>query len=71
MAEPRESHTKSEKQIPYVITHMWNPKYDASEHIYETETDVENRLVVAKEERGQRKDGRGPWAQIAHGHMCE
>ena len=27
---------------------MWNLKYDTSEHIYEAETDTENRLVVAK-----------------------
>ena len=31
---------------------MWNLKYDSNELIYETETDsqTENRLVVAKEE---------------------
>ena len=27
---------------------MWNLKYDINEFIYETETDSENRLVVAK-----------------------
>ena len=27
-----------ERQIPYDITYMWNLKYDANEHIYETET---------------------------------
>ena len=33
---------------------MWNVKYDTNEHIYETETDsqTENRLVVAKGEEG-------------------
>ena len=29
---------------------MWNIKYDTNEPIYETETDTENRLVVAKGE---------------------
>ena len=36
---------------------MWNLKYDTNEPIYETETkirDIENRLVVAKGERGGR-----------------
>ena len=27
---------------------MWKLKYDKNQHIYETETDIENRLVVAK-----------------------
>ena len=27
------------KQAWYVITYMWNLKYNTSEHIYETETD--------------------------------
>ena len=33
---------------------MWNAKYDTNEPIYETETDsdIENRLVVAKGEGG-------------------
>ena len=37
------------RQIPY-ITYMWNIKYDTNKPIYETETDTENRLVVAKGE---------------------
>ena len=42
--------------MPYDITYMWNPKYDTNELIYETETltDRENRLVLAKGERGGR-----------------
>ena len=34
---------------------MWNLKYDTNELIYETETDsdIENRLVVAKGEGGE------------------
>ena len=39
-----------ERQIPYDITYMWNIKYDTNEPIYETESDTENRLVVAKGE---------------------
>ena len=40
---------------------MWNLKYDTNELIYETETDsqhgeLENRLVVAEEKQGCRKD---------------
>ena len=34
---------------------MWNLKYDKNEPIYETETDsqTENRIVVAKQAQGQ------------------
>ena len=44
MDGPRDYHTKRskserERQIPYDITYMWNPKYDANEPIYETETE--------------------------------
>ena len=42
MDGPRDYHTKwskSERQIPYDITYMWNLKYDINELIYETETD--------------------------------
>jgi len=40
----KDNHTKlskpgKEKQIPYDITYMWNPKYGTNELIYETETD--------------------------------
>ena len=31
---------------------MWNLKYDSNEHIYKTERNTENRLVVAKWEGG-------------------
>ena len=42
---------------------MWNLKYDINELIYETETDsdLENRLVAAKGDRGWGKDGLGVW----------
>ena len=57
MDRPRDYHTKQskserERQILYNITYMWNLKYDTNEHIYETETDIGNRLVVAKGEGG-------------------
>ena len=29
---------KKERQIPYDITYMWNPKYNTNKLIYETET---------------------------------
>ena len=35
----RDYHTKrnkSERQIPYDITYMWNLKYNTNQHIYET-----------------------------------
>ena len=41
---------------------MWNLKYDTNEPIYktETDTDIENRLVVAKGE-GVGREGLGVW----------
>ena len=55
MDGPGNDHTKwsesdRERQIPYEITYMWNLNYDTNELIYETETDIESRLVTAKEE---------------------
>ena len=43
------------RQIVYDITYMQNLKYDTNELIYKTETDsqTENRLVVAKGEVGE------------------
>ena len=59
MDGPRDYHTKGSKsergrQIPYDITYMWNLKYDTDQHIYETktDTDIENKLIVTKGERG-------------------
>ena len=42
---------------------MWDLKYDKHELIYEIETDsdVEDRLVFAKEERGREWDGLEVW----------
>ena len=34
--------SKSEIQVPYDITYVWNLKYDTNELIYETETDSES-----------------------------
>ena len=34
------------------ITYMLNLKYNTNEPIYKTETDIENKLVVAKVEGG-------------------
>ena len=47
------SKSERERQIPY-ITYMWNLKYGTSEPTYKTETDsdMENRLVIAKGEGG-------------------
>ena len=50
-----------ERQIPYDITYMWNLKYDTNEPTYKTETDSQNRLVVAKEEGGWGRNGLGVW----------
>ena len=40
--------SERENQTPYDITYMWNLKYNTSELIYETDTQTENRLAVAK-----------------------
>ena len=43
--------SKSERQIPYDITHMQNLNHNTNEHIYETKnrfTDIENRRVLTK-----------------------
>ena len=42
---------------------MWNLKYYIDELIYETETDsdTEDRLVVASRERGWEREGVGVW----------
>ena len=42
---------------------MWNLKYDTNELIYETETDsdIEDRRVVAKGEDGWGREGLGVW----------
>ena len=52
---------RKKKAIPYDITYMWNLKYDTNELIYETKTDIEKRLVVAKGERVCEREGLGVW----------
>ena len=37
---------------------MWNLKYNTNEHIYETDSDIDNRLVVAK---GEGSEGGKYW----------
>ena len=46
------SQSERERQISYDIIYMWNLKYGTDEPIYRTETDsdIENRLVIAKGE---------------------
>ena len=61
MDAPRGYHTNKserERRMAYVVTYMWNLKYGTNELIYKTETDsqTENRLVVAK---GEGQWGRG------------
>ena len=49
--------SERERQIPYDIIYMWNLKYGTSESIYKTETDsdIQNKLVVAEGKwRGKR-----------------
>ena len=43
---------KEKRQILYDITYMWNLKYGTNEPVYktETDTDIKNRLMVAKGE---------------------
>ena len=48
MDRPKDYHTESERQIPY-ITYMWNLKYNTHESIYKTDMYTEDRLVVAKQ----------------------
>ena len=43
MDATRDYHTKSERQILYDITYMWNLKYDTNEPIYKTETESQTQ----------------------------
>ena len=40
------SQKKTDRQIPYDITYMWNLKYDTNELIYETETDSQTQTTT-------------------------
>ena len=47
--------SKTERQILYDITYMWNLKNNTDEFIYKIETDsqgIENKLMAIKSERG-------------------
>ena len=57
MGEPRDYHTKwskSERQISYDITYMWNLKNSTNELVYKTNRliDIENEFMVMKGEEG-------------------
>ena len=57
MIVTRNYHTKevkseSERQLSYDITYMWNLKQGTNELIYKTDSQTENRLVIAKKEVG-------------------
>ena len=47
----------SQKETISYITYVWNWWYDTDEHIYKTKADldIENRLVIAKWEKGGRR----------------
>ena len=47
--------SKSERQIPYDITYMWDLKYDTNEHIYE------NRNIHRYREQTCGCQGGGEW----------
>ena len=60
MNGPRDHHTKRskserERQIPYDITCMWNPKYDTDQHFNETKADSQMQRIdlwLPREGRG-------------------
>ena len=60
MNGPRDYHTKRskserERQIPYDITCMWNPKYDTDQHFNETKADSQMQRIdlwLPREGRG-------------------
>ena len=45
-AFPRDTkRRKSERQIPYDVTYMWNLKYNTDELIYKRETDSQTQII--------------------------
>ena len=52
----------SQRQILFIV-YMWNIKNNTNESIYKTETDsdIENKLMVNKGEREGRRDKLGIW----------
>ena len=46
-----------ERQIPYDITYMWTPKYDANEHICKTETNSHRKQIYVYQRRENTRRG--------------
>jgi len=69
MDATRDYHTKQKvsqkEKDKYDITYMWNLKYDQMSLCTNRNIlrDMENRLVVTKEERVWGKDGVGVWGE--------
>ena len=63
MDRPKDYHTKrnkSEKEISYDITYMWNLKYGINETIYKTETDSQTQKTdLLPRGRGREWDATG------------
>ena len=57
------SEVKRERQIPYDITYMWNPKYGTNEPIYRTEINswIWRANLWLPRRRGREWDGLGVW----------
>ena len=53
----------SQKDKYHGITYMQNLKYGTNEPMYQRNTDLENRLVVAKGKGGRKWDGLAIWGQ--------
>ena len=62
---PRHHHikqNKSEREIPYDISYMWNLTDYTNEHIYQAKTDSQReQAMVSKGKKGQRREGLGVW----------
>ena len=60
--------SEREKQIPYVITYMWNLKYGTSDHLQERNQvrEMENRLGVA----GWEAVGRAGSLELVDANYC-
>ena len=52
---------KSERQIPYDITYIWNLKYDTNEAIHETETESQTQRIDWRFRREERVGGGIEW----------
>ena len=54
-ATQQQQQSKSDKDIMFDITYIWNLKYNANEYMQKIFTDIENKLVFPKRERKRRK----------------